>query len=164
MSIIVFINNYRSNCFWFFIPVIIFNIIFTKYLPEFYLKNINRPIVTIETIARIITIAFSVIMAIKLDNKIGKAGLIVYIIGVLIYFCSYFIVIKLPAISFHNNLIVLLAPYWTSVLWLIGIGLLGNKLFINIPYHYTAYIILSIVFAIIHSIHGYICYNVWRNL
>ena len=160
MSIIVFINNYKNNCFWVFIPIIIFNIIFTKHLPEFYLKKINHPIVTIETIARIITIAFSVLLAIKLDNKIGKTGLIVYIIGALIYFWSYFIVIKIPAISLHNNLIVLLAPYWTSVLWLIGIGLLGNKLFINIPYHYNAYIVISIVFTIIHSIHGYICFSI----
>ena len=160
MSMIEFINNYRNNCFWFFIPVIVFNIIFTKYLPEFYLKNISHSIVTMETIARITTIAFSVVMAIKPDNKIGKIGLIVYIIGVLVYFCSYFIVIKIPVISFHDNFIVLLAPYWTSVLWLTGIGLLGNKLFINIPYHYTAYIILSIIFTIIHSIHGYICYTI----
>ena len=160
MSIIEFINNYKNNCFWFFIPVIIFNIMFTKYLPDFYLKNINHPIVTIETIARIMTIAFSVIMAIRTDNKIGKAGLILYFFGVLVYFCSYFIVIKIPANSFYNNFIILLAPYWTSVLWLIGIGLLGNKLFINIPYHCTAYIILSIVFTIIHSIHGYICYTI----
>jgi hypothetical protein len=160
MNIIGFINSYKNNCFWFFVPVIIFNIIFTKYLPEHYLKNINHPIVTIETIARIITIVFALIMAMKLDNKIGKIGLIVYIIGILIYFCSYFIVIKASEISLHNNIIVLLAPYWTSVLWLIGIGLLGNKLFINIPYHYIAYIIISIVFAIIHSIHGYICYNI----
>jgi hypothetical protein len=160
MNIIGFINNYKNNCFLFFIPVIIFNIIFTKYLPEHYLKNINHPIVTIETIARIMTIAFSVLMAIKLDNKIGKIGLIIYIIGILIYFCSYFIVIKVPEILLHNSLIVLLAPYWTSILWLIGIGLLGNQLFINIPYHYTGYIIISIIFTIMHSIRGYICYNI----
>jgi hypothetical protein len=160
LNIIEFINAYKNNCFWFFIPVIIFNIIFTKYLPEYYLKNVNHPIVTIETIARIITIAFSVIMAIKLDNKIGKTGFYVYIIGVLIYFCSYFIVIKYPANSFNNSLIILLAPYWTSVLWLIGIGLLGNKLFINIPYNFSAYIVVSILFSIIHSYHGYICYNI----
>jgi hypothetical protein len=129
----------------------------TKYLPVFYLKKINHPIVAMETVARIITIVFSVVMAIKLDNKIGKIGLIVYIVGVLVYFCSYFIAIKIPAITFHNNFVILLAPYWTSVLWLIGIGLLGNKLFINIPYHYNAYLLISIVFAIIHSIHGYIC-------
>jgi len=160
MNIIEFMNNYKNNCFWFFMPVIVFNIIFTKYLPEFYLRKINHPVVTMETIARIVTIVFSVIMAIRMDNKIGKIGLVVYIIGVLVYFCSYFVVIKIPAVSFHNNYIVLLAPYWTSVLWLIGIGLVGNKLFINMPYHYSAYIIVSIVFAIIHSIHGYICYNI----
>jgi len=158
MSIIDFINNYKNNCFWFFLPIIIFNIILTKYLPEHYLKNINHPIVTIETIARIITIAFSAIMAITINNQIGKIGLIVYIIGALIYFCSYFIVIKFPITSFNNNLVIILAPYWTSVLWLIGIGLLGNKLFINIPYHYMIYIVISIIFAIIHSIHGYMCF------
>jgi hypothetical protein len=140
--------------------VIIFNIIFTKYLPEHYLKNIKHKIVAIETIARIITIAFSVIMSIKLDTKTSKIGLIVYIIGIFIYFCSYFIAIRFPANLFNNNIIVLLAPYWTSALWLIGIGLLGNKLFINIPYHYTVYIIISIIFTIIHSIHGYLCYNI----
>jgi len=159
MSIIDFVNNYKNNCFWFFIPVIIFNIILTKYLPEHYLKNIKHPIVTLETIARIITILFSVIMEINPYNKMGKIGLIVYIIGVLIYFCSYFIVIKIPVTSFNNNIIVLLAPYWTSVLWLIGIGLIGNTLFLNLPYHYIIYILISILFAILHSIHGYICYN-----
>jgi len=160
LNIIEFINNYKNSCFWFFIPIIIFNIILTKYLPEYYLKNIKHPIVTIETIARVITILFSVIMSITINNKIGKIGLIVYIIGVLIYFCSYFIVIKFPATSFNNNLVIILSPYWTSVLWLIGIGLLGNKLFINIPYHFVIYIVISIIFATVHSIHGYICFNV----
>jgi hypothetical protein len=154
---IEFINSHKNNCLWFFMPVIIFNIIFAKYLPENYLRNIKHPVIAIETIARAITIAFSMIMAVNLDSEIGKVGLIVYIIGMLIYFCSYFIAIKVPAISFHNNLIVLLAPYWTSVLWLTGIGLLGNKSFLNIPYHYAIYIAISIAFAIIHSIHGYIC-------
>jgi len=159
VSVIDFINNYKNNCFWFFLPIIIFNIILTKYLPKHYLKNIKHPIVTLETIARTVTIVFSVIMEIKLDNKVGKIGLIVYIIGVLIYFCSYFIVIKLPVTSFNNNIAILLAPYWTSVLWLIGIGLIGNKLFVMIPYHYIIYIVISIVFAMLHSIHGYICYE-----
>ncbi|WP_461254960.1 hypothetical protein [Treponema sp. R80B11-R83G3] len=157
MNIIDFANNYKYNCFWFFIPIIIFNLIFTKYLPKHYLKNIKHPIVTLETIARIITITFSIIMEINHDNKMGKIGVIAYIIGVLIYFCSYFIVIKLPITSFNNNIAVLLAPYWTSILWLIGIGLIGNKLFVNIPYHYIIYIVISIVFTILHSIHGYIC-------
>jgi hypothetical protein len=159
MNMLDFIMHYKNNCFWFFVPVIIFNIIFTEYLPAVYLKNIHHPIIVFETIARMITILFSLIMMIKLDNYIGKLGFAIYIAGLLIYFCSYFIVIKIPANSFNNNLIVLLAPYWTSFLWLAGIGLLGNKLFFNVPYHYVIYIAISFVFAVIHSVHGYLCYK-----
>lgn len=155
MNVIGFINTYKNNCFWFFIPPLLFNIIIVKYLPEYYLKNINHPIIIWENILRFITIAFSAIMAITINNKIGKIGFIVYIIVIIIYFCSYFIVIKFPASSFNNNLIILLAPAWTSVLWLIGIGLIGNKIFVNIPYHFSVYCLLSISFAIIHSIHFY---------
>jgi hypothetical protein len=91
-----FLNNilvYKNTCFWLFIPIIIFNIIFFQKLPSFYLRKISHPIVLIETIIRIITIAFSLIMAITVDNKIGKIGLLIYIICTMIYFSSYFVAI-----------------------------------------------------------------------
>ena len=88
MNILNNILVYKKTCFWLFVPIIIFNVIFFQKLPSFYLKNISHPIVLIETIARIITIAFSLVMAITLDNKIG---LLIYIICTLIYFSSNFI-------------------------------------------------------------------------
>ena len=112
-----------------------------------------------ETIARIITIAFSFIMVINIQNKTGKTGMIIYIIGIIIYFTSYFIEIYFPNTLFGKNMIFILAPYWTSVIWLMGIGFIGNKIFVNIPYHFTFYSILSIIFVTIHTIHGYICYK-----
>jgi len=60
---------------------------------------------------------------------------------------------------FGINVIFILAPYWTSIIWLIGIGLAGNRLFINIPYHFTVYLILSVIFTTIHTIHSYLCYK-----
>ena len=159
MNFINIILKYMYNCFLFFIPILIFNILFFKKLPSYYLKNISHPIIKAETITRIITIAFSMIMAINIQNKAGKIGLIIYIIGIIIYFSSYFIEIYFPNTIFSKKLIFILAPYWTSVIWLIGIGLLGNKLFVNIPYHFTIYLILSVIFTIIHTIHGYLCYK-----
>jgi len=156
-----FINislKYINNCFLFYIPILLFNILFFKKLPSHYLKNISHPIVIMETITRIIIIAFSIIMAINIKNKIEKTGLIMYIIGIIIYFTSYFIEIYASDTLFGRKLIFILAPYWTSVIWLMGIGLVGNRLFINIPYHFIAYLILSVVFAAIHTIHGYLCY------
>jgi hypothetical protein len=159
MNIIKNILEYKNTCFWIFIPIIIFDIIFFSKLPSHYLKKIIHPIVNIETITRIITIALSLIMAIHSENKSGKTGLIIYILGVIIYFFSYFVEIYFTETVFGKNIFVILAPYRTSVIWLIGIGLLGNKLFLNIPYHYLIYIFLSITFSAVHTYHGYICYT-----
>jgi len=159
MNFLNIILKYINNCFLFFIPVLIFNILFFKKLPSHYLKDISHPIIIAETITRIITIAFSMIMAVNIQNITGKTGLIIYIIGVIIYFTSYFIEIYFSDTLFGRNIIFILAPYWTSVIWLIGIGLLGNRLFVNIPYHFTVYLIFSIIFAAIHTIHGYLCYK-----
>jgi len=164
MSFLHIILKYINNCFLFFIPILLFNILFIKKLPSHYLKNISHPIIIIETITRIITIAFSIIMAVNIQNKTGKIGLIIYIIGIIIYITSYFIEIYLPNTFFGATVIFILAPYWTSVIWLIGIGLLGNRLFVNIPYHFTVYLILSIIFATIHTIHGYLYYKTKYNI
>ena len=159
MNFLSIILKYINNCFLLFIPILLFNIIFFKKLPPHYLKNISHPIIKMETISRIIVIAFSIIMAINIKNEIEKIGLIIYIIGIIIYFTSYFMEIYAPNTLFGKNIIFILAPYWTSVIWLIGIGLVGNRLFVNIPYHFTVYLILSITFATIHTIHGYLCYK-----
>jgi len=151
--------KYINNCFLLFIPILLFNILFFKKLPPHYLKNISHPIIIMETITRIIVIAFSMIMAINIQNNQEKIGLIIYIIGVIIYFTSYFIEIYATNTLFGRNIIFILAPYWTSIIWLIGIGLVGNRLFINIPYHFSVYLILSVIFTTIHTIHGYLCYK-----
>jgi len=159
MSFLNIILKYINNCFLFFIPILVFNILFFKKLPSHYLKNISHPIIIMETIARIIIMAFSMIMAINIKNEIEKTGLIIYIIGAIIYFTSYFIEIYASNTLFGRNIFFILAPYWTSVIWLTGIGLAGNRLFVNIPYHFTVYLLLSVAFAAIHTIHGYLCYK-----
>jgi len=159
MNFLNIILKYINNCFLLFIPILLFNILFFKKLPSHYLKNISNPIIKMETIIRIILIAFSMIMAVNIQNKIEKIGIIIYIIGIIIYFTSYFIEIYASNSLFGRNLIFILAPYWTSVIWLTGIGLAGNRLFINITYHFSVYLILSVIFTAIHTIHGYLCYK-----
>ena len=160
MNFINTVSRYSNNCFLLFIPILIFNILFFKKLPAHYLNDISHPIIIIETIARIITITFSFIMVLSIQNKIGKIGLIIYIVGIIIYFSSYFIAIYFNNTLIANNIIIILAPYWTSIIWLIGIGIIGNNLFVKIPYHFVTYIILSFVFTTIHTIHGYLCYKI----
>ena len=149
-------KEYYKNCFLLFIPIIMFNVIFTKYLPEKYLQNISHKIVTIENIFRLILIIFSIIMKINFNKIKGKIGLFVYVIGVIIYFTSYFIIINNHNTFLGKYFIIQLSGYWSAIIWLIGIGLIGNKLLIKIPYHYSIYLILSIIFTIVHTFHGII--------
>jgi hypothetical protein len=125
-------------------------------LPECYLKNISHIIVPIEIIVRITLMALSAIMIIDIKGRTGKAGAIIYITGLIIYFVSYFVLINYPDTIIGKNTILQLSGYWTATIWLIGIGLIGKQLFIKIPYHYVLYIVLSVLFGIIHTYHGYI--------
>ena len=127
MNFLNIILKYINNCFLFFIPILLFNILFFKKLPAHYLKNISHPIIIMETIIRIIVIAFSMIMAIDIQNRIEKTGIMIYIIGIIIYFKSYFIEIYANNTLFGRNIIFILAPYWTSIIWLIGIGLYPSR-------------------------------------
>ena len=147
-----------SNCFLLFIPVILFDILFTKYLPELYLKNISHTIVPIETAVRILLIALSSIMKINIQNRKGKIGVLIYITGLFLYFVSYFVLINHADAVVGKNMILHLSGYWTAMIWLIGIGLIGNRLFVKIPYHYSLYIILSILFGMMHTYYGYILF------
>ena len=147
-----------SNCFLLFIPVILFDIAFAKYLPKQYLKNIPHIIVPIETAVRIVLIALSTIMKINLQDKKGKVGFGIYIAGLITYFVSYFVLINYADTAIGKNMILQLSGYWTATLWLIGIGLVGNRLYVKVPYHYAIYIILSILFGILHTYYGYILF------
>jgi hypothetical protein len=132
------------------------NILCTEYLPEYYLKSISHIIIPIEMVVRIILVALSTVMMIDIKDRIGKTGFIIYLVGLVIYFTSYFILINYSDTVVGKNIIVQLSGYWTAMIWLIGIGLTGKKLFVKIPYHYTLYIILSVLFGMIHTCHGYI--------
>ena len=150
------IQYFYRNSFLLFIPVILINILFTKYLPEYYLKNISHIIIPIEMVVRVILMALSTIMIIDIKDRIGKTGVIIYITGFVIYVISYFILINYSDTVVGKNMILQLSGYWTAMIWLIGIGVIGKKLFVKIPYHYTLYIVLSILFGIVHTYHGYI--------
>ena len=148
--------KFYKNCFYFFIPIILFDLIFTNYLPEQYLQTNSFTITLIENMLRILLIMLSIVMTVNLKDIKGKTGIGIYIIGLLLYFVSFFILINYADTRLGRNIVVQLSGYWTSIIWLFGIGLVGNKLFFKIPYHYTIYLTLSMLFGIIHTYHGYI--------
>jgi hypothetical protein len=158
------IKKYLSNCFLLLIPLFLWNIILVDYLPkpyspEIFWKDIPKLIGYSENILRIIVFALPVIMIFSIKTRLQKIGLGIYLVGILIYFMSWTMMIIYPQSNWSTSLFGFMAPAFTTLIFFIGIGLIGNKAYFKIPYLFLIYITLSALFVIFHSLHTFIIFE-----
>jgi hypothetical protein len=67
--------------------------------------------------------------------------------------------IYFPQSAWSKSIWGFTAPAYTTLIWFAGIGMIGNSLFINIPFPYSVYLGISLVFVFFHSAHAYIVYS-----
>lgn len=163
------IKKYLLNCFCLLIPVFLWNIILVGYLPKSYSpdifwKDIPKIVSYGENILRIIVFVLPLLMVLSLKTKLQKIGLLIYFIGLVIYFSSWVIMIISPDSYWSRSLIGFMAPAFTTIIWFVGIGLIGNKAFFKFPKLSFIYIGLSLLFVIFHSTHTYIVFQNLDNL
>lgn len=155
--------KYFLNCFILTIPILIWDILLTNKLPEttkpeISFQNISPFIIYGENIVRTIVFALMVFMPIKISKTIQKQGLLLFIIGTLIYFASWLVLIYYPDSLWSKSTLGILSPAYTPLLWLIGIGLIGDSFYFNLSYNRWVFISLSILFLVFHNIHTYKIY------
>jgi hypothetical protein len=140
------------NCFWLILPLLVWNLI-----PGL---RINDPRVTsdahspqwlliAENVFRILVFALPVLIPLPhgVDwlSTLPQAGMAVYILGTLLYFCSWLPLLLAPATTWSHTPAGLLAPRLTPYLSFLGIALLGGSLL---------YGGISAVFIFFHTWHG----------
>ncbi len=158
------IRKYLSNCFLLLIPVFLWNLFLAGYLPKSYSpdifwKDIPSIIGISENVLRVLTLALPVVMILSLKSRLQKAGFLIYLIGIFLYFSSWLAVIVYPNSNWSTSLPGFMAPAFTTIIWFIGIGLIGNKSYFKIPYLSLIYICLSILFVAFHSTHTYLVFQ-----
>ncbi|MCY7293156.1 MAG: hypothetical protein LH615_13340 [Ferruginibacter sp.] len=155
--------KYFFNFFILTIPILIWNILLTNKLPEttkpeILLQNISPFLIYGENIIRVTVFALMVFMPIQISKKIQKQGLLLFLFGTLLYFASWLVLIYYPDSLWSKSTFGVLSPAYTPLLWLIGIGLIGDSFYFNLPYNRWIFISLSIVFLVFHNIHTYKIY------
>ncbi len=158
------LGKYIRSCFLLLIPVYIWNIIFMKSLPkgysmDFFWKDIPAIIGNTENVLRIIVFTLPIIMTLSFETKIQKIGFGIYLFGIIIYFLSWTAQMYFPELFWSKSIFGFMAPAYTTIIWFVGIGLIGKNSFIKIPYLSAIYIFLSAVFVVFHSIHCYIIFQ-----
>ena len=157
-------KKYIFNCFLLILPILLWNITLAAYLPkafnpDVFWRDIPDWVVYCENTLRISIMVIPVIMFFSLKTSNQKIGLKIYFIGTLLYFLSWLALIIYPNSYWGQSMFGFMAPAYTPILWLIGIGLIGNKSFFRIKNLTFIYISLSILFVSFHLLHTYIVYQ-----
>lgn len=158
------IYYYSKNCFLLLIPIIIWNIFLIDLLPETYSRNVfwnNIPFLLLlsENLLKIIVFVFPLFLKISVDTKSNKYGFVFYFIGIIIYFLSWILQIYFPFSFWSQSFIGYSALAFTPIIWLMGIGLIGNQSFLRNKNVSNIYIIFSVVFVFVHTYHSYLVFS-----
>ncbi len=153
-------TKYLQNCFLLLVPILLWNVLLTEQLPsafqpDFFWKDIPSFITIPENVLRILVMASPVFLILSVKTKIQRIGLTLYIAGTILYFASWLVLIYFPGSAWSQNAIGFMAPAYTPLIWLIGIGLIGRQSFFNLKNASRIYILLSIAFILFHSLHTY---------
>ena len=158
------ILKYLINCFLLLIPVIAWNIAFTGLLPDTYSesifdKDIPLFILIPENIFRIAIFVLPAFMPLYIFTRIQKTGLLLYILGLFMYFLSWRPLILYPVGEWSTSLIGFTAPAITPIIWLTGIALIGYRWFFNYRFSRWHYFLLVLLFIGFHFAHYYLVYQ-----
>jgi hypothetical protein len=156
-------QKYFFNCFLLTIPILAWNLIFANKLPkafqpEIFWNDIPTFLTYGENISRTIVFIFTSLMPLKILTKTQEKGILLYVLGTLIYFASWLLLIYFPDTLWSNSVLGLLAPAYTPILWLAGIGLIGDSMYFNMPLKRWVFMLISVVFLIFHNAHTYLIY------
>jgi hypothetical protein len=158
------IRPYWANCFLLTIPVLIWDLLLTDKLPEAYQPevfwhDIPSWITYGESISRTIVFVLTLLMPIRMASSLPKRSLFLYLAGLLIYFASWLPLIYFPASSWSNSLPGFMASAYTPVLWLTGIGLMGNSFYFNVSFHRWYFLSIALLFSLFHIVHTHLIYS-----
>ena len=121
--------------------------------PDIFWKDIPTGLAYGENISRVAVFILTLLMPISISTFTQKAGFLIYLVGLLVYFASWLILIYYPLSGWSMSMIGFMAPSYTPLLWLIGLGLIGNSFYFNLPFKPWLFIAISCLFLLFHNLH-----------
>lgn len=161
--------HYLSSCFLLVVPVLLWNVFLWRRLPQAFQKeiwdDIPRPLSFVESGVRFVVFLFSIILFLEIRTVLQVVGFVIFGIGILVYFASWVPQILQPESRWSKSLLGFCAPAYTPIVWLVGIALIGQHMLFDVWYQYWIYILLSVVFVGVHTLHSVLVYGkgTWKR-
>jgi hypothetical protein len=156
--------SYLLNSLLLLLPIMAWNLIFASklswaYSEEVFSTNIPSFITRVENAFRLIVFILPALMPLRIETQSQKIGLWLYIAGTVIYFVSWLAQMYFPQSAWSLSSWGFLAPAYTPLIWLTGIGLIGSTLYFSSPYRSWMYIATSVIFVGFHLSHAMIVFS-----
>ena len=153
------IRRYAANAGWLTLPIFAWNLVMTSRLPEslsvdVFWRDIPPAIATGEQVFRTFVVALPFLMPLGLRRRSQRLGAALYVIGAGPYVLSWVPLVFRPASDRSTSLVGFLAPSVTPLIWTTGIALVGDSLYLPVPYRPWMYVALSIGFVAFHVAHA----------
>jgi hypothetical protein len=157
------ITKYLRSGFWLTIPILLWNVIFAsrlpaQFLPDIFSKDIPTLVIYGEGILRTVVFGMPLFFSVGIASKTQKQGAIWYLGGTVIYFLAWLPLLFAADSAWSTSMIGFLAPAYTPLLWLIGLGLLGGQFYFSARYRPVYYLAPVVIFLIFHITHTAIVY------
>ena len=160
------ITDIVKNGIWLTFPPLLFGLSLMSRLPAaltpaLFNKGIPDVLANGENIVRILVFAMPAFFSIGISTKTQKQGLALYLAGVALYYLSYAALIFSPDSVWSTSMIGFVAPAYTNLFWMIGLGLLGEKFYFpaHLRYRPVFFIAPVVIFLIFHITHAVIVYQ-----
>lgn len=113
---------------------------------------------TVENSLRLVVSVLPFLMPLELTSRLQRKGLIVYAVGAAFYFISWIALMRAPSSRWATTPFGFFAPACTPLIWLMGLALLGQRLYWGRFYRWWMFLIPAVGFIIAHVSHTALVY------
>ena len=157
------VRDYAVSCGLLMIPIVLWNLALIGCLPPaFEPREFERDIPPFisygEILFRIIIITLPFLMPLDLTTAAQRRGVVVFVGGAVVYCLAWLAVILFPQSPWSVSWVGFLAPSYTPLVWLVGLGVMGRRLYWPGPYRWWMYLWLAVGFIAFHVAHANIVY------
>lgn len=157
-------TRYLVSCGLLTVPILVWNVVFTPYLPPSLASaDFNRDIPTsllfAENMLRVVVMALPFLMPLEVASAAQRRGLWLFVTGVLLYVGAWVPLMVAPDSAWSTSRPGFLAPAYTPLFWLVGLGLTGGRLYGSVPYKSWMYVLLAGAFVAVHVSHANLVYT-----
>jgi len=155
--------RYVVSCGVLTVPILVWNVACTRFLPPALASNeFTRDIPALvtygENALRVVVLGLPFLMPLEVATAGQRRGLVLFIVGTALYLLSWIPLMTSPQSGWSTSWPGFVAPAYTPLLWLTGLGLIGRRLYVRSPYRGWMYIGLASGFVAFHVIHTSIVY------